>query len=54
MTVFVVRLEVLRALRADPLWFERAKRCRSLTELQWVIVEFGKTKGFEVVEVPLK
>lgn len=54
MTIFAVRSEVIRALRADPVWFEKAWRCRNLEELQRVIVEFGKVKGFEVVEVPLK
>lgn len=51
MTVFAVRTEVLRALLADSLWFERAKQCRSLMKLQKVVVEFGLAKGWKVVEV---
>lgn len=54
MTVFAVKSKVSRALRADPVWFEKALQCKSLKELQQVIVEFGWAKGFEVVEVPLK
>jgi hypothetical protein len=51
MTIFAVRGRVLRALRADPVWFKKALRCRSLEELQRVFVEFGRLKGFEVVEL---
>jgi hypothetical protein len=52
-TVFVVRVEVLAALQADPVWFERAKRCKNATELQVVMVDFGRFKGFGVKEVML-
>lgn len=54
MTVFAVRGEVLRALHADSLWLEKALRCKNLEELQRVFVEFGRAKGWKVVEVPLK
>jgi hypothetical protein len=53
-TVFGVRAEVLRALRGDPVWLRKAEaalRHCDLEELQRVIVEFGKAKGFEIVEV---
>ena len=53
MTVFAVRVEVLAALQADPVWFERAKRCKSVGELQVVMVDFGRSKGFGVKEVML-
>ena len=52
--VFAVRGRVLNALRADPEWYERALRCRSDVELEQVIVDFGRARGFKVVEVPAK
>ena len=54
MTVFAVRLKVLRLLLDDPLWFEKALRSKNLEELQRVFVEFGRAKGISVIEVPLK
>ena len=51
MTIFAVRVEVLAALQVDPVWFERAKRCRSVGELQGVMVDFSRAKGFGVKEV---
>ena len=54
MTVFAVRLTVLLALYADPSWRARLDNARGVAELQAVIVEFGRAKGFEVAEVPLK
>ena len=51
MTVFAVRVEVLRALQADPVWFEKACKCRNVKELQEVVCEFGRAKGWKVVEV---
>ena len=52
--MFAVRLTVLLALYADPSWKARFLKARNTAEIQQVIVEFGKAKGFEVVEVPLK
>ena len=54
MTIFAVRMEVVRALRADPEWLAKAKQCGSIGELEQVFVEFGRVKGYAVVEVPLK
>ena len=51
MTLFAVRGEVLRAIRADPVWFEKACYCWSLEELQQVIVDFGIAKDFKVAFV---
>jgi hypothetical protein len=50
--IFAVRGEVLAALQADPVWFERAKRCKNAEELQGVMVDFVRSKGFRVMEVP--
>ena len=51
MTTFAVRVEVLRALLADAAWRERAYSCRNLRELEAVICEFGRAKGWKIVEV---
>jgi hypothetical protein len=51
---FGVRGEVLRLLRADPVWLEKAQNALSrgdFEELQRVLVAFCRLKGFEVVEV---
>lgn len=52
MTVFAVRKSVVKALMADSAWAEKAFRCRSLEDLQRVVVEFSRAKGFKVAEVP--
>ena len=49
--VFVVRGELLRALKADAEWWEKAKRCGSVAELQRVFEEFAEAKGYAVGEV---
>jgi hypothetical protein len=50
--MFMVRGKVLRALRADPEWLRKAKQAKNVEELEQVFVEFGRAKGFKVVEVP--
>jgi len=50
-TVFVARADVLRTLLADPVWKARFMKARNTAEMQQVIVEFGRAKGFEIVEV---
>ena len=51
---FAVRLEVLLALWAVPSWKARFLAARNVSEVQGIIVEFGRAKGFKVIEVPLK
>jgi hypothetical protein len=53
-TVFAVKGEILRRLRADPEWLQKALQCNNLVELQQVFVEFSQVQGFKIVEVPIK
>jgi hypothetical protein len=49
--IFAIRMKVLVALQADPVWLKRVQECRNLGDLQKVIVAFGKEKGFAVKDL---
>jgi hypothetical protein len=44
-------MKVLVALQADPVWLKRVQDCRNVRDLQKVIVDFGKEKGFVVKDL---
>jgi hypothetical protein len=53
----LVRGEVFRALQAEPEWLEKvnaAVAAGSIAELEMVLRDFARTKGVEIIEVPLK
>ena len=49
--IFAVRMKVLVALQADPVWLKRVQDCRNVRDLQKVIVDFGEEKGFVVKDL---
>jgi hypothetical protein len=51
LTVFAVRFEVMKALFADSGWKTRFEKARNLAGMQEIICEFGRAKGWKVVEV---
>jgi hypothetical protein len=48
MTIFAVKRRVLEKLYADRKWRKRAVACKTLAELQQVVIEFAKAKGFRI------
>ena len=50
--VFVVRRVVLDALLADSQWTKRLASAKSSVEVERVVSEFTRARGFVVVEVP--
>ena len=50
--MFVVRCDVLVALLADDEWRKRLENIKSVKDVERVVCDFGKAKGYVIVEVP--
>ncbi len=50
--MFAVRYDVLAALVADKAWCERLEKAKTTADVEHVVAEFGRAKGYLIVEVP--
>ena len=42
---FIASIDVVVRLLADPIWSRRAKKVKTLKEMERILLEFCKTKG---------
>jgi len=49
--MFAIRLEALKKLMDDPEFNMKLDKCKSFEEVQKLVIEFAKKKGFKVLTV---